>query len=68
MSCKDFEEAQVLTQPVIYLGVNRQEVRGFNKVVLIREDKQGLQSLEHHLEGEVSIQMVNGELKVFVKS
>jgi hypothetical protein len=65
---KSFEEAQEITQPVIYVGVDRQEAKGFNKVVLIHEDKDGLQTTEHHLTGDVSVQMVNGVLKVYVKS
>lgn len=65
---KSFEEVQSTTQPVIYVGVDRQEAKGFNKVVLIQEDKQGLQTIEHHMTGDVSVQMVNGVLKVYVKS
>jgi len=65
---KSFEEAQEITQPVIYVGVDRQEAKGFNKVVLIHEDKDGLQTTEHHMTGDVSVQMVNGVLKVYVKS
>ena len=65
---KSFEEAQETTQPVIYVGVDRQEAKGFNKVVLIHEDKDGLQTTEHHMMGDVSVQMVNGVLKVFVKT
>ena len=68
MSAKPFEEAQSTTQPVIYLGVERQEAKGFNKVVLIQENKDGLQTFENHLSGEVSVQMVNGVLRVYVKS
>ena len=68
MSQKSFEEATEITQPVIYVGVNRQEAKGFNKVVLIHENKDGLQTSEHHLAGDVSVQMVNGVLKVFVKT
>lgn len=65
---KSFEEAQEITQPVIYVGVDRQEAKGFNKVVLIQENKDGLQTTEHHITGDVSVQMVNGVLKVYVKS
>lgn len=65
---KSFEEAQEITQPVIYVGVDRQEARGFHKVVLIHEDNNGLQTSESHLSGDISVQMVNGVLKVFVKS
>lgn len=65
---RSFEESQRTTQPVIYVGVERQEAKGFNKVVLIQEDKQGLQTTEHHMTGDVSVQMVNGVLKVYVKS
>lgn len=68
MSVKSFEEAQSITQPVIYVGVERQEAKGFNKVVLIQENKDGLQTTEHHMTGDVSVQMVNGVLKVYVKS
>ena len=68
MSAKSFEEAQSITQPVIYIGVERQEAKGFNKVVLIQENKDGLQTSENHVSGEVSVQMVNGVLKVYVKS
>jgi hypothetical protein len=64
---KSFEEAIEITQPVIYVGVDRQEAKGFNKVVLIHEDKDGLQTTEHHMTGDVSVQMVNGVLKVYVK-
>ena len=63
---KPFEEAQRITQPVIYVGVNRQEARGFHKVILIHEDKGS--TSEHHFTGEVSVQMVNGVLKIFVIS
>ncbi len=63
-----FEEAQSITQPIIYVGVNRQEAKGFNKVVLIHENKDGLQTTEHHLTGDISIEMVNGVLKVYVKN
>lgn len=65
---KSFEEAQEVTQPVIYIGVERQEARGFQKAVLIHENSDGLQTSEHHLSGEISVQMVNGVLKVYVKS
>ena len=65
---KSFEEAQRITQPVIYIGVERQEAKGFNKVVLIQEDKDGLQTFENHVSGEVSVQMVNGVLKIYVKN
>tara|TARA_B100001287_G_C22660530_1_gene520097 strand:- start:400 stop:612 length:213 start_codon:yes stop_codon:yes gene_type:complete len=65
---KSFEEAQKITQPVIYVGVDRQEARGFHKVILVHEDKDGLQTSESHLSGEISVQMVNGVLKVFVKN
>mgnify|MGYP001474483969 FL=1 len=68
MSAKPFEETQRITQPVIYVGVERQEAKGFNKVVLIQEDKDGIQTTEHHMTGAVSVQMVNGVLKVYVKS
>ena len=68
MSAKSFEEAVRTTQPVIYVGVERQEAKGFNKVVLIQENKEGLQTTEHHMTGDVSVQMVNGVLKVYVKS
>jgi hypothetical protein len=68
MSAKSFEEAQSTTQPVIYVGVERQEAKGFNKVVLIQENKEGLQTTEHHMTGDVSVQMVNGVLKVYVKN
>ena len=65
---KTFEEAQSITQPIIYVGVNRQEAKGFNRAVLIHENKDGLQTTEHHLAGDVSIEMVNGVLKVYVKT
>ncbi len=68
MSAKAFEEASEVTQPVIYVGVERQDAKGFNKVVLIQENKDGLKTSENHVSGEVSVQMVNGVLKVFVKS
>lgn len=68
MSVKSFEESQSITQPVIYVGVDRQEAKGFNKVVLIQENKDGLITFENHITGEVSIQMVNGVLKVYVKT
>jgi hypothetical protein len=61
---KPFEEAQETTQPVIYVGVDRQEARGFHKVILIHEEKES--TSEHHFTGEVSVQMVNGVLKIFV--
>lgn len=63
-----FEEAQEITQPVIYLGVERQQAKGFHSVALIHEDEKGVHISEHHLSGDVSIQMINGVLKVFVKS
>ena len=63
---KSFEEAIEITQPVIYVGVDRQEAKGFNKVILIHENKEGLQTTEHHMIGEVSVQMANGVLKVYV--
>tara|TARA_B100001029_G_C15033195_1_gene438416 strand:- start:764 stop:970 length:207 start_codon:yes stop_codon:yes gene_type:complete len=68
MSTKSFEEAQSITQPVIYVGVERQEAKGFNKVVLIQENKEGLQTTENHVSGDVSVQMVNGVLRIYVKS
>ena len=68
MSVKSFEEVQSRTQPVIYVGVERQEAKGFNKVVLIQVNKDGIQTTEHHMTGDVSVQMVNGVLKVYVKS
>lgn len=68
MSVKSFEESQITTQPVIYVGVERQEAKGFDKVVLIKENKDGLQTSENHVSGEVSVQMVNGVLRVYVKS
>ena len=65
---KSFEEAQETTQPVIYVGVDRQEAKGFRKAVLIKENKDGVQTTEHHLSGDISIQMINGELKVYVRA
>lgn len=65
---KSFEESQSITQPVIYVGTERQEAKGFHKAVLIHEDKDGLQTSENHLRGSVSIQMVNGVLNVYVIS
>lgn len=65
---KKFEEATQTTQPVIYVGVERQEAKGFNKVVLIHENEDGLQTYENHQTGDVSIQMDNGVLKVFVRN
>jgi len=65
---KTHEESASTTQPVIWVGVDRQEAKGFHKVVLIRESKGGLNASETHVDGEVSVQMVNGELRVFVKA
>jgi hypothetical protein len=65
---KSFEEAIETTQPIIYVGVDRQEAKGFRKAILIKENKDGLQTTEHHLSGEISIQMINGELKVYVRT
>lgn len=65
---KSFEEAQRITQPVIYVGVERQEAKGFDKVILIQENSDGLQTSENHINGEISVQMMNGVLKVYVKT
>lgn len=54
------------TQPVILVGVDEQEARGFNRVVLISENKEGLYTSEQHLQGRVFIQMVNGTLVIKV--
>lgn len=63
---KTHKESASITQPVIWVGVDRQEAKGFHKVVLISESQDGLNESEIHFEGEVSVQMVNGELRVFV--
>lgn len=65
---KNFEEVIEVTQPIICVGVERQEAKGFNKVILIQENKDGLQTSENHVNGEVSVQMVNNVLKIYVKS
>ena len=65
---KSFEEAQRITQPVIYVGVERQEAKGFDKIILIQENSDGLQTSENHINGEISVQMMNGVLKVYVKT
>ena len=66
---KTFEESIGVTQPVIFVGVSRQEALGFHHVTLIQEDENGVRLLETHLHGaSVSVQMVNGTLMVFVKT
>ena len=54
------------TQPVILVGVDEQEARSFNKVVLISQTKEGLHTSEKHLQGKVLIQMLNGTLVIKV--
>ena len=67
-STKTFKESVGVTQPVILVGVDRQEAPEFHHVVLVREDADGVQVSETHQHGgEVSVQMMNGTLKVFVK-
>ena len=65
---KTVKESVGVTQPVILIGVDRQEAPEFHHVVLVREDVLGVQVSETHLHGgSVSVQMMNGTLKVFVK-
>ena len=66
---KKFEEAQSITQPVIYVGAEKQEAKGFDKVeVYVINPINGVIESESHYSGEVSIQMVNGTLKIFLES
>ena len=53
------------TQPVILIGVNRQEAPDFKKLVLIVEED-GVQVIENHYFGIVSIEMKNDQLVVYV--
>jgi hypothetical protein len=56
------------TQPVILLGVDEQEARGFNHIALISEDKNGVYTSEHRLSGVISVQMINDTLVIKVKT
>ncbi len=53
------------TQPVILIGVDRQEAPEFKKLsVIIEED--GVRVIENHYFGIVSVEMRNDQLLVYV--
>lgn len=60
------EENMSITQPVILIGVEEAELRGFEKIKISVRDKALIVS-EHHFHGKLSVRMNNGELEVFVE-
>tara|TARA_B000000609_G_C24141364_1_gene331449 strand:- start:528 stop:731 length:204 start_codon:yes stop_codon:yes gene_type:complete len=53
------------TQPVILIGVDRQEAPEFKKVALIVEEDE-VRVIENHYFGIVSVEMRNDQLLVYV--
>ena len=64
---KKYEEACTETQPVIYIGVDKQHAKGFDTVKVLREDSNGLVYSETHLKGIVHVRMINNTLEIFIK-
>ena len=63
---KKNKEPHTTTQPVILIGVDRQDAPEFDKLTLIIEDESGLKVLENHYFGIVSVEMRNNQLTVYV--
>mgnify|MGYP001357809201 CR=1 FL=1 len=67
---KDVKEPQdphSVTQPVILIGVDRQNAPDFKKLLLIVEEN-GVQVIENHYFGIVSVEMRNDQLVVYVSN
>lgn len=64
---KKYEDACTQTQPVIYVGVDKQHAKGFDTVKVLCEDSNGLVYSEIHLKGVVYVRMVNNILEVCIK-
>jgi hypothetical protein len=62
-----YKDSCIETQPVIYVGVERQEAKGFDSIKLILEDAKGLIYSESHIKGVISVRMVNNILEIYVK-
>jgi hypothetical protein len=56
-----------ITQPVILIGTDLKEAKGFSRVVLIEEDITGLKYAEKYISGVVYIQLQGETLKILVK-
>lgn len=55
------------TIPVILLGPEPIEAKGFDRVVLSRQTEEGLKEIETHLGGVISVQMIGSTLHVIVE-
>jgi hypothetical protein len=64
---KAYEDSCSETQPVILIGVEEQEAKGFEEVKLVIQTKQGETILDKKYTGKISVRMVNSVLEIFVK-
>ena len=55
------------TYPVILMGPEEKESLGFSFLRVICSDGEGFNYSESHFKGEISVQMVNDTLVVYVK-
>lgn len=55
------------TYPVILMGPDEKESLGFSFLKVLCSDGEGLRYSESHFKGEISVQMVNDTLVVYVK-
>ena len=65
---KKYEEACTQTQPVIYIGVDKQHAKGFDTVKILCEDSKGLVYSESHIKGVIYVRMVNNTLELCIKT
>jgi len=63
---KEDKDPHTTTQPVILIGVDRQEAPEFEKITVIVEDETGLKVIESHYNGIVSVEMRNDRLLIYV--
>jgi len=63
---KEDKDPHTTTQPVILIGVDRQEAPEFEKLTVIVEDETGLKVTESHYNGIVSVEMRNDRLFIYV--
>ena len=65
---KEYEESCSETQPVIWVGVEKQLAKGFNAVKILCENSKGLVYSESHFNGVVYVRMLNNTLEVCIKT
>jgi hypothetical protein len=63
---KEDKDPHTTTQPVILIGVDRQEAPEFEKLSVIVEDETGLKVIENHYNGIVSVEMRNDQLVIYI--